>query len=324
MLNIKDENGRKRKLNSDEQINYMKDQGIIFNIISEKEAKLFLSEGNYYFRIKAYAKDFHKKKCTTGEEIYPEVDFAFLKELSTLDMYFREVILKMSIDIEFYLKVKMLNDFQNNKNENGYDIVKSFLDKKENAEVFTQIINIAKGNGYTSDLAKKINYEKNNPDIPLWVFVELISFGAFQKFFTYYYKKYPIGNNLLPYIWSCRLLRNGAAHNSCMLNRLNCKVPKDSRLICRSSMSVLKSIDTSLSYNSIRNQFRTPFINDFISLLILYKKAVNPATAKRRLTDLQIVFSRCKKHCSYFRKNNDLRKKYLFCKRVFDKLIKSY
>ena len=46
--------------------------------------------------------------------LYISLDFAYLKELSTLDMYLREIILKMTIDIEHFLKVKMLNDLQKN------------------------------------------------------------------------------------------------------------------------------------------------------------------------------------------------------------------
>lgn len=52
---------RKRKLSIDEQIDYMKNKsGIKFNIVSEQEAKEFLKNNNYYFKIKSYAKNYEK------------------------------------------------------------------------------------------------------------------------------------------------------------------------------------------------------------------------------------------------------------------------
>lgn len=52
----------KYKLNTDEQIQYMQNQGIKFNFISKEKAKKFLSESNYFFKLKAFAKNYDKDK----------------------------------------------------------------------------------------------------------------------------------------------------------------------------------------------------------------------------------------------------------------------
>lgn len=94
---------RKRKLSIDEQIDYMKNKsGIRFNIINEKEAKEFLTNNNYYFKIKSYAKNYEKYQEGENAGKYINLEFAYLKELSTLDMYFRRIIMKITLDTEHF------------------------------------------------------------------------------------------------------------------------------------------------------------------------------------------------------------------------------
>ena len=47
-------------LNIDEMIEHMKEKGIKFNIISENEAKKFLSESNYYMKLASYLTNYPK------------------------------------------------------------------------------------------------------------------------------------------------------------------------------------------------------------------------------------------------------------------------
>ena len=60
-------------------------------------------------------------KCNAGEREgqYQNLDFAYLKELSTLDMYLRYIIIEMALDIEHAIKVKIVNDVTNNPQEDA-------------------------------------------------------------------------------------------------------------------------------------------------------------------------------------------------------------
>lgn len=65
------------------------DKGITFNYMSEADAESYLSDRNNYLRTASYRKNYDKH--TTGENAgkYIQLDFAYLVELSKLDMYLR-------------------------------------------------------------------------------------------------------------------------------------------------------------------------------------------------------------------------------------------
>lgn len=79
-----------------------------------------------------------KQYCSTCSERtksgkYVGLDFGHLVELSTIDMFLRKLLLKMTIDLEHYLKVKLVNDCQNNPADDGYEVVQAFLQKVQKA-----------------------------------------------------------------------------------------------------------------------------------------------------------------------------------------------
>ena len=114
----------KVKLTVDEQITDMRTKNVQFEICSIEDAKKFLKYNNYYFKLKSYARNYVVNPQTKK---YYNLDFAYLVELSKLDMHIRKIILEMSLDVEHYLKVRLMNDLSNNPLEDGYNIVEVFL-----------------------------------------------------------------------------------------------------------------------------------------------------------------------------------------------------
>jgi len=120
----------KPMMTSQELVDKMKNEkGIKFEYMSEEDAIIFLSERNNYFRIASYRKNYDKHISGVNIGKYIDLDFAYLSELATIDMHLRLLVIKMCLDIEHCLKVKLLSAITANSAEDGYDIVKVFLIK---------------------------------------------------------------------------------------------------------------------------------------------------------------------------------------------------
>lgn len=205
---------KKGRLSFDGQIDHMKNsQGISFTIDDEAKAKEFLENHNYYFRVKSYAKNYERYTGGPKANKYMQLEFAYLRELSTLDMYFRKIILKMLIDVEHFLKVRLLKDFNINQREDGYTLIAEFLSK--NGDIALNIQKKITPGSYCGKLIKKYN-----PHFAIWNIIEILTFGDFNRLYEFYYSKFPPANDFSSFLWSARMLRNAVAHNNCLLNSL--------------------------------------------------------------------------------------------------------
>lgn len=224
----------KKLLSIDELIEHMKNKGITFNEVSESDAKIFLQENNYYMKLAAYRANY--EKCPTGKRKgkYKKLDFGYLKELSTIDMYLRYIIMDMCLDIEHAIKVKLISNITNNPLEDGYDIVRKFI-------------------------------AKYYPYFPAWVFVELISFGDLLYFCSFYEETYgeKIVNNTL--MNTVRDMRNAAAHSNCILNKMTERI--DSTKQVNSDVANFIKRISAISKTSRVNNLNYKFTNNFITLL---------------------------------------------------------
>lgn len=70
----------------------MSKKKIKFTIMSKEEAKHFLTYNSYLFKIKAYAKNYSKNP---DHQTYINLEFAYLVDLSIIDMHLRKCIVKI-------------------------------------------------------------------------------------------------------------------------------------------------------------------------------------------------------------------------------------
>ena len=294
----------KPKLKISEQIAHMKKSGITFKYISETAVEKYLLEYTYYFKLKACAKNYARRKASSSRKAaYICLDFSYLQELARLDMHFREIVFKITVDIEHLLKVHILSNSQRNNDDDGYQIVEDFL--LENPDIHEKLEKYST-NSYNAALIQK--YQSC---FPLWVFVEIIQFGDLIKFYNFYISKYPATNNVSKYLWSARILRNAAAHNSCVLNRLSEKF--DESKINNSLMNTLKRNYLSLNSSKIKKYLLNPVIQDFIGTLILLKKLdKSKSLLERRMKEIDVFMRRCRKHATYYKNNTLLFSVYKF------------
>lgn len=289
---------------NDELISHMKAKGIKFDIVNEEEAKLFLQNNNYYMKLASYRSNYEKKK-STGE--YINLDFAYLQELSTIDMHIRYLIIQMCLDVEHALKTKLLKDVEDNPYEDGYDIIRRFITKYERS---CQNIQKHKSSEYCRELI-----DKYYPYFPIWVFVELISFGDLVKLYEYYTERYPGRLKDGDLLYSIRDLRNASAHSNCLINKLHKGTNKPSVKIIK-FISKIDGIGPTMRKTKLSNKF----LCDFTTLLYVYNEFINADIVKRkRFQEIkEFIDGRAIKNSNYFEKNEGIKSAYIFIKKIVD------
>lgn len=304
---------RKPKLSVEEIINDIKSKNITFKYISEEEARNYLLYNTYYFKLKSYAKNYVKNPVRNK---YSGLDFSYLQDLARLDMYFRELVFKMTVDIEHFIKVQLLAASQQNEADDGYKVVLDFLE--ENKDIKDNLKEHSNNSGYSAQLIRN-----NIEDLPIWVFVEVISFGELTRFYDFYIKRFPIGNNVSQYLWSVRIMRNAAAHNSCILNRL-CEHTEEKKINNTLRDSIKRNfpfIDT----KKLKHYLTNPVVQDFLDVLMVFRildKTRN--VLNKRLKEVDVFFKRCRKHAAYYKTNNNIVSVYVFVFRFYKEYKKLF
>ena len=293
----------------------MKNRGITFNEISENDAKQFLQNNNYYMKLAAYRANYDK--CDTGKRQgqYKKLDFGYLKELSTIDMYLRYIVMDMCLDIEHVIKVRLIKNITNNPSEDGYDIVRKFIDQDDNLRILKNIRSHKAGE-YCKDLI-----EKYYPYFPVWVFVELISFGDLLYFCSFYEKIYGvqiINNKLMNTV---RDVRNAAAHSNCLLNKMTEKIDSTKQVNNEISSFIIGM--KNISKTSRVNNLSYKFTNSFVTVLYVYDSLMNEIPKQKRYKEIQeFMNGRVVKNKQFFQSNSKIIGVYNFHKKVIDNLVK--
>ena len=296
------------KLKVDEIIEYCKSElGISFNLMDENAAKDFLKKNNYFFRLKQYC-SICAEKTKSGK--YIGLDFGQLVEISTIDMFLRKILLKMTIDLEHYLKVKLVNDCQENPADDGYEVVENFLELhpqiKSNLDVGSKLA------GYGRD-----KFEKYKECPAVWNFIEMIGFLDLINFYSFYYAYFRKTCEYTKHFDSVRHLRNACAHNICMLT--NFKPVQNFKADLEINFELLQA-NLGISNGTISNCMKVPVLNDFAVMLSVYTRLVSSAKVKEKtLQELKDFFTEravYRKH--YFENFIDIKNAYQFANAVLD------
>lgn len=273
-------------LSVQEQIQHMKEKGITFQCVTEAEAADFLANNTYYMKLAAYRANYMKYETGARAGQYRDLDFGYLKELSTLDMHLRYFVLQMCLDIEHAIKY----------------ILKS-ISRQKSGEYCKNLI------------------EKYYPYFPAWVFVEVVSFGTLFRFYKNYNRKHghPMMNNKLINI--VRDLRNASAHSNCLMNHISEKL-EESKQPHSEVISFIKGM-SNISQSARRKNLRYKFSYNIVTLLYVYDAFVPEVAKKNRYAQLQdFMEKRMLRNKDYFAEHAQLCGTYHFLKKVLDNLIK--
>lgn len=290
------------KLTVQEQIVHMKGKGILFAIVSEEEAAKYLEENTYYFKLKCYAKLYEKYKDAARSDQYSGLEFAYLQDLATIDSLLRKYIIQMSLDLEHYLRVSLIRDFSKTE-ENGYDIISKLLSM--NPDHYDSEFNSKRLGKACSNLVQKYDGK-----FAIWNIVEVLGFSDFQELYNLFYNLYGeqlYGKSKGPYAYfinPVRLLRNGAAHNNCLLSCL--KLPYVTEDKFNNNPKIAAFIGEygwiyDIGNKTINTNMGKPLVHDFCAMLYLFHLVAPNAAQIHVYQDLLDFFTvRCKRHSDYY------------------------
>lgn len=308
------------KLSSVQLVKKLEQKGVKFNIINRTEAVRFFRNSNYYFRVTSYESNY--KGDVNKNSKYSNLEFAYLVELSTLDMYLREHIISMCLDIEHCLKVQLLQDIEKNAAEDGYDIVDEFLNQPDKAYVISDIQRKAHSaycGGLIQHYFKPSSVNgKINCDFPVWAFLEVISFGTFIDFYDFYLNKYTQNkhpfSSLFPYV---RSLRNACAHNNCILHDMLPNTNTKPNKMIEKYVRAIPTIKKGMRVNKLSNRFNL----EFVALLYLFSEIVSDKIREKRIENLRYFFkTRLQRNMKYFHQNSSICTNFDFFEKVVDNL----
>lgn len=300
------------------------EKGISFQYISETEAVDYLTNINNYLRTAAYRKNYQKHTKGINKGKYIGLDFSYLQELSTIDMHFRFILSKMCLDIEHDLKVQMLKDIEKDPTTDGYDIVKDFL---SDSYYIIGKLEATSVSPFTSDLIYKYftmqciynhtTRRKENrivayDDCPAWVLLELLTFGDFIRFYEFYYSNRSLSKLSTPIINLVKSLRNGVAHNNCILSDLAHGTSHAPREISQ-EISKIRTI----SKNQRQKKLSCRPMLEFTGLLYVYKLIVSEKVKYHRIKELKsLFFIRMPQKKGFFKSNDLIKSNYEFACKV--------
>ena len=289
-----------------DMVTYLKNKNIKFECCSEQDAEIYLKENNNYYNVTSYKNNFVKYQCGELEGKYIDLDFAYLKDLSIIDYRTRLVLFKMIIDIEHYLKIRILNTIEGISEEDGYKIVNLYLEKdfndKERPKRVHESIRKKVSNEYYQKIFCKYDLNKDTKieNIPVWEFLEIITFGELINLFDFFTGYYNLDD--YRYIFILRevnKLRNAVAHNSCVLCDLdkkdnthradtlvinylkNCGIGKENRNTKLSNSRIrqitytLYMFNIIVSSNGVKNNVKYDITKLFYGRIILNGKYYN-------------------------------------------------
>ena len=309
-----------------EMINNLKSKNIKFEKMDENEAQNYLKYNNNYYNLTAYKNDFSKYPSPAGqyEGKYIDLDFAYLKDLSIIDMRVRLLLFKMVIDIEHYLKLKILNTIENIPEEDGYRIVNMYLEYDYNnneKRLHNSIFKKLGSENYLKIFSKyDIDKDKRLENIPIWEFMEIITFGeliSFYEYFTNEYNLYDEQKDIFIFRDIVKL-RNAVAHNTSILTELYSN--ENHYPVSYKVISYLK--DCCNMGKKIRNKkMSNSRIRQITYTLYMFNQIVTSDGIKENIKEEinDLFFRRIIKHKEYYNNNELLKSVYMY----FSKIIKA-
>lgn len=320
---------RRPMLSADQLIEHMKQKGIRFTIVNEQEARRQLLANKVYFKLTSFCDNYTRVTSGPNAGQYERLEFAYLQELMRLDLEVRHLLLDMSLDVEHALKVALIAAAEQRTasgREDGYRMIRDFLLDEGTQSIADRAENIDRRAG---NFAKKIRQNRKNPycdvlieqyenDMPVWAFVELVTFGELQELAEYYQQRTgwqpPIDMRSMDRV---RQIRNACAHGNCVINDLR---PTQKQANVSSAPRHITEFlqQAGVKADTRAKKLSNPRINQIVHTLYAYDVMVQDEYVRAlRFGQLKALFEeRMLRHREYFEGNPLLVSTYDFFRKM--------
>lgn len=286
----------------------------MFEICNETEAKRILETESYWFKLGAYCTLYDKQ--VEGDHVgdYINLDFAYLVDLTSIDNQLRRTLLPLTLDVEHYAMARLEHLLCGHEEEDGYSVVRDYWDSLSSAERKRRYSEIArlKRDYYCAVLLRK--YHK---DMPAWVFMELLTLGAFIDFYRFCARRWESDEMQQEHylLRAVKSARNAYAHSACTINNFK---RRDGRY--STHLWVNEALErTGASKASREKWLRSTAFQQIATLMYSYTYFVSaPETVERARNTLAVLVERIDKHEDYYRLNNTITSAFAFLKKLFD------
>lgn len=304
-------------MSPEELVEKLLNKGVTFNYdYTQARAIEYLKKNNNYYELSSYRKNF-----TKGDDgKYIDLDFSCLVDLGIIDMLFRYQVMRMALDIEHFEKVKLLT-FLKAKNDDGYAILESYKSRLVTESNITPAlpnklielereIDQNKSSIYCRDM---ITHVLPGQQMPVWVFLEVITFGRFRSFFEFCANK----ANDTPLIdESYRLkmvksIRNAAGHSNCILNDLRLATSAESNLTHDLNRAVLRKTKlflangSNISHSHEPDAIQNDRLKEIITLFFVHSRNLPSDAMRQHYKDELLIFvARMNRHLDDYYKDN--------------------
>lgn len=245
--------------------------------------------------------------------------------MAIIDHRVRLLFFKIIIDIEHYLKIRILNLIENIEEENGYKAVNKYLERDFNDEKFPKKVHNSifrkVGSEYYKKIFSKYDIDKNQQleNIPVWEFLEIITFGELVNFYEFFSKEYNLENELknIFILREVVKLRNAVAHNSCVLSELD----KKDNLHRADTLVINYLIESGVGKETRSNKLSNSRIRQMTYALYMFNEIVTSKGIKKNVTEdiNELFFGRIIHHKEYYNNNELLKSVYLYFKKIIEK-----
>ena len=260
--------GGKPKLDPEGQTAFLRGKGVAFDRMGEADAMRYLSRESYLFAAYAYRTLFPKRVGGAHDGEYASLDFGDLVDLERLDRELRAALLPLALDAEHLAKARVLDEVARRPSEDGHFIVRDYMASLSPAERSRRVAEISRlrRDEYSGDLQRHYAAE-----MPIWVLLELSSFGTVADVYRYCANRWGEAAMLDEHymLKKARDVRNACAHSAAIINGLG-----SNGHVARPAPSELTIAlrEAGFSKRSRSSRMRNQRLQQIATLLLLHRR----------------------------------------------------